>query len=158
MIQPSREEEAMLFDRNLQELGLELPELPKPAGNYVHSVRTGNLVFLAGKVPVHSNGKVGADVTIEQAYADARETGLYLLAAIKAELGTLDKVSRVVRVFGMVNAAPDFGDHPKVINGCSDLFGEVFGDTGRHARCAVGMGSLPGGKTVEIEAVFEVAE
>lgn len=147
----------MSFESRLHELGIELPDLPAPAGNYVHGVLAGKLLFLAGKGPAKSKGKVGTDVSIEQAYADARETGLYLLSAIKAELGSLDGVRRVVRVFGMVNAAPDFCDHPKAINGCSDLFVEVFGDAGRHARCAVGMGSLPGDMTVEIEAVVEVA-
>lgn len=147
----------MSFENRLQELGIELPDLPAPAGNYVHGVLAGKLLFLSGKGPVKSKGKVGADVSVEQAYADARETGLYLLSAVKTELGSLDSVRRVVRVFGMVNAAPDFCDHPKVINGCSDLFVEVFGDAGRHARCAVGMGSLPGDMTVEIEAVVEVA-
>ena len=127
-----------------------------PAGNYVHGVLTGNLLFLAGKVPATSQGKVGADVIIEQATADARETGLYLLSAIKNELGSLDRVKQIVRVFGMVNAAPDFTGHGQVMNGCSDLFVEVFGDAGRHARCSVGMGSLPGNFTVEIEAVVEV--
>jgi len=101
-------------------------------------------------------GKVGRDVTLDEAKQHARNVGLQLLAALRDEIGSLDKVVRFGRVFGMVNAVPDFADHPKVINGCSDLFVEVFGDRGRHARCAVGMGSLPFNMTVEIEALVEV--
>jgi enamine deaminase RidA (YjgF/YER057c/UK114 family) len=147
----------MSFDARLEELGITLPQVPAPAGNYVHAVRTGNLLHLAGKGP-RSTGKVGADVSVDQAYEDARATGLILLAVMKQALGTLDRVARVVKVFGMVNAAPDFGDQPKVINGCSDLFVEVFGDAGRHARSAVGMGSLPNQITVEIECIVEVTD
>jgi len=143
----------------LTEIEASLPPVPTPAGNYVHAVRTGNLLFLAGKGPISDvQGKVGADFTKEQAYQYARETGLTLLAVIKQELGTLSRVKRVVKVLGMVNATPDFGDQPFVINGCSDLFVEVFGEAGWHARSAVGMGSLPGGIPVEIEAIIEVAE
>ncbi len=134
-----------------------LPPVPDAAGNYVHAVRTGKLVFLAGK-GVLVQGKVGHDFTKEQAYQFARETGLILLAVLKQELGTLRKVKRVVKVLGMVNATPDFGEHPFVINGCSDLFVEVFGDAGRHARSAVGMGSLPHQIPVEIEAIVEVED
>ena len=134
-----------------------LPPVPTPAGNYVHAVRTGNLLFLAGKGPT-ATGKVGIEYTKEQAYQFARETGLVLLAVIKQELGSLRKVKRVVKVLGMVNATPEFGDHPFVINGCSDLFVEVFGEFGRHARSAVGMGSLPMNIPVEIEAIVEVID
>ena len=134
-----------------------LPPVPDAAGNYVHAARTGNLLFLAGK-GVLVQGKVGHDFTKEQAYQFARETGLILLAVLKQELGTLRRVKRVVKVLGMVNATPDFGDHPYVINGCSDLFVEVFGEAGRHARSAVGMGSLPHNIPVEIEAIVEVAD
>src|ERR1044071_8913612 len=134
-----------------------LPPVPAAAGNYVHAVRTGNHLYLAGK-GVLVAGKVGQDFTKEQAYQFARETGLILLAVIKQELGTLRKVKRVVKVLGMVNATPDFGDHPYVINGCSDLFVEVFGDAGRHARSAVGMSSLPHGIPVEIEVIIEVTD
>ncbi|MBI1766153.1 MAG: RidA family protein [Acidobacteria bacterium] len=134
-----------------------LPPVPDAAGNYVHAVRTGNLVYLAGK-GVLVQGKVGHDFTKEQAYQFARETGLILLAVLKQELGTLRKVKRVVKVLGMVNATPDFGEHPFVINGCSDLFVEVFGEAGRHARAAVGMGSLPHQIPVEIEAIVEVED
>ncbi len=148
----------MSIDARLDELGITLPPIPDPAGNYVHAVRTGNLIHLAGKGPRNSTGKVGAEVTVEQAYEAARETGLTLLAVMRQELGTLDRVARVVKVFGMVNAAPGFGQQPAVINGCSDLFVEVFGDSGRHARSAVGMGSLPNQITVEIECIIEVTD
>ncbi|WP_038039882.1 RidA family protein [Thermorudis peleae] len=151
----------MEVERRLAELGITLPKVPEPAGNYVHAVQTGNLVFLSGKGPLNPDGtvpigKVGRDVTTAEAYQHARSVGLTLLAVLKEHLGDLDRVRRVVKVFGMVNAAPDFGEHPAVINGCSDLFVEVFGDRGRHARSAVGMGSLPHGITVEIEAIVEV--
>jgi enamine deaminase RidA (YjgF/YER057c/UK114 family) len=148
----------METEKHLRELGIELPAIPDPAGNYVHAVRTGNLLFLSGKGPRGSQGKVGASVSIEQAYADARKVGLILLAVMRHELGTLDRVVRVVKVLGMVNAEPDFGAQPKVINGCSDLFVEVLGERGRHARSAVGMGSLPNQITVEIECIVEVAD
>lgn len=148
----------MSIDARLEELGLELPAVPDPAGNYVHAVRTGNLLFLAGKGPRGSTGKVGAEVSVDDAYAAARDTGLTLIAVMKSELGSLDRVARIVKVFGMVNAVPEFGQQPQVINGCSDLFVEVFGDTGRHARSAVGMGSLPSQITVEIECIVEVTD
>ena len=134
-----------------------LPPVPQPGGNYVHAVRTGNLLFLAGK-GVAAKGKVGIEFTKEQAYQFARETGLILLAVMKQELGSLRRVKRVVKVLGMVNATADFQDHPFVINGCSDLFIEAFGENGRHARSAVGMGSLPSGIPVEIEAIVEVID
>jgi enamine deaminase RidA (YjgF/YER057c/UK114 family) len=148
--------EALMSDK-LEEIEASLPPVPKPAGNYVDAVRTGNLLFLAGKA-ARVSGKVGADYTKEQAYQYARETGLILLAVMKQELGTLRRVKRVVKVLGMVNATPEFGDHPFVINGCSDLFVEVFGESGRHARSAVGMGSLPSGIPVEIEAIVEITD
>jgi enamine deaminase RidA (YjgF/YER057c/UK114 family) len=152
----------MPIEARLKELKIELPPVPKPGGNYVHAVRTGNLLFLAGKGPFNPDGsvpkgKVGRDVPTEEAYKHARSVGLTLLAVMKETLGDLDRVKRVVKVLGMVNAIPEFGDQPKVINGCSDLFVEVFGEKGRHARSAVGMGSLPGGITVEIEAIVEFA-
>lgn len=135
--------------------------MSQPVANYVNAVRTGNLLFLAGKGPRPENGKrpsgkVGREYTAEQAYQHARTVGLDLLAVMRAELGSLDKVKRVVKVLGMVNAVPEFGDHPKVINGCSDLFVEVLGERGKHARSAVGMGSLPMGIPVEIECIVEV--
>jgi enamine deaminase RidA (YjgF/YER057c/UK114 family) len=149
-------------EARLRELGIELPKVTAPVANYVPSARLGNIVFLAGTGPLNPDGsrpqgKVGRDVTLEQANQHARNAGLQLLAALREAAGSLDKVVRFGRVFGMVNAVPEFTDHPKVINGCSDLFVEVFGDRGRHARGAVGMGSLPFNMTVEIEAVVEVA-
>lgn len=149
----------MSAEAKIQELGIELPPVPAPAGNYVHAVQTGNLLYLAGKGPIDSNakGKVGTDVSVEDAYEHARQVGLTLIAVMKQELGSLDRVTRIVKVLGMVNGAPDFGQQPQVINGCSDLFVEVFGDAGRHARSAVGMGSLPNQITVEIEVIVEVS-
>jgi enamine deaminase RidA (YjgF/YER057c/UK114 family) len=147
----------MSVEARLQELGITLPTVGAPMGNYVHAVRTGNLLFLSGKGP-RSQGKVGSSVTVEKAYDDAREVGLMLLAVMKEAAGSLDKVTRIVKVLGMVNAVPDFGQQPQVINGCSDLFVEVFGENGRHARSAVGMGSLPNNITVEIEVIVEVTD
>ena len=152
----------MSAEKRLQELKLELGDVSAPIGNYVNAVRTGNLLFLAGKGPradadgKRPRGKVGREYTVEQAYQHARTVGLDLLAVMRKELGSLDKVKRVVKVLGMVNAAPEFTEHPKVINGCSDLFVEVFGEAGKHARSAVGMGSLPMGIPVEIECIVEV--
>lgn len=149
----------MAVEDTLKEKGIELPNVPAPAGNYVHAVQTGNLLFLSGKGPIDSNakGKVGADVSAEDAYQHARQVGMTLISVMKQELGSLDRVNRVVKVLGMVNAAPDFTGPPGVINGCSDLFVEVFGDAGRHARSAVGMGALPNQITVEIEVIVEVS-
>src|SRR6476661_6941978 len=151
----------MKTERRLKELGIELAKPTSPMANYVNAVRTGNLLYLAGKGPglpgqPMPSGKVGRDFTIEQGYEYARQTGLSLIAVMKAELGDLDKVTRIVKVLGMVNATPEFGHQPEVINGCSDLFVEVFGERGRHARSAVGMGSLPRGIPVEIECIVEI--
>ena len=152
----------MSAEANLKKLGIDLGKVSAPVANYVNAVRTGNLLFLAGKGPrVDASGhrpigKVGRDFTAEQAYQHARSVGLDLLAVMRTELGSLDKVKRVVKVLGMVNAVPEFTDHPKVINGCSDLFVEVLGEAGKHARSAVGMGSLPMGIPVEIECIVEV--
>jgi len=151
----------MSAENRLKTLAIELPQLSAPVANYVNAVRAGKLLFLAGKGPsvvdgLRPQGKLGREFTVEQGYRFARSTGLALLAVMKAELGSLDRVKRVVKVLGMVNAGPDFHDQPKVINGCSDLFVEVFGDAGRHARSAVGMGSLPNGIPVEIEAIVEI--
>jgi len=144
-------------EKRLKELGIELGPVTPPVANYVNAVRTGNLLFLAGKGPAGGvTGVVGKDISVEDAYKHARTTGLNLLAVMRAELGSLDRVRRVVKVLGMVNAVPGFGDQPKVINGCSDLFVEVFGERGRHARSAVGMGSLPNNIPVEIECIVEV--
>jgi enamine deaminase RidA (YjgF/YER057c/UK114 family) len=143
-------------DRNLEKLGITLPALTPPVANYVNAVKAGNLLFLAGKGPGNVAGKLGREFTVEQGYRHARAVGLNLLAVMKDELGSLDRVRRVVKVLGMVNAVPEFADQPRVINGCSDLFVEVFGERGRHARSAVGMSSLPMGIPVEIECIVEI--
>jgi enamine deaminase RidA (YjgF/YER057c/UK114 family) len=149
-------------EKKLKELGIDLGAVSAPIANYVNAVRAGDLLFLAGKGPradasgKRPQGKVGREYTAEQAYQHARGVGMDLLAVMRAELGSLDKVKRVIKVLGMVNAMPEFQDHPKVINGCSDLFVAVLGERGRHARSAVGMGSLPMQITVEIEAVLRI--
>ena len=150
-------------ESQLSELGIELPQASTPVANYVNAVRTGNLIFLAGKGPRkpeggNVTGKLGADLTIEEGYEAARLAGIAQLSVLKAELGNLNRVKRVVKVKGMVNSVPDFTDHPKVVNGYSDLMVEVFGERGKHARAAVGMGSLPSNIAVEIEMVVEVFE
>ena len=150
-------------EANLEKLGIELNTPSAPVANYVNAVRVGNMIFLSGKGPRKADGenimgKVGTDLTIEEGYEAARITGINQLSVLKAELGNLNKVVRCVKVLGMVNAAPDFTDHPKVINGYSDLMVEVFGDRGKHARAAVGMGSLPSNIAVEIEMIVEVQE
>ena len=151
----------MSIEQRVKDLGIELPAVTPPVATYVNAVRTGNLLFLSGKIPVTADGqmlkgKVGADVSTEEAARHARLVGLHLIAVMRHELGSLDKVRRVVKLLGMVNAVPEYGEQPKVINGCSDLMVEVFEDKGRHARSAIGVGSLPLGVTVEIEALVEV--
>ena len=152
----------MSAEKRLKALKIDLGTVSAPVANYVNAVQTGNLLFLAGKGPrpgadgKRPKGKVGREYTVEQAYQHARTVGLDLLAVMRNELGSLDKVRRVVKVLGMVNAVAEFEDQPKVINGCSDLFVEVFGEAGKHARSAVGMGSLPMGIPVEIEVIVEV--
>jgi enamine deaminase RidA (YjgF/YER057c/UK114 family) len=148
-------------EKNLEELKITLSAPSSPVANYVNAVRTGNLIFLSGKGPLQANGeniegKVGTDLTIEEGYEAARITGINQLSVLKSELGNLNKVVRVIKVLGMVNAGSDFTDHPKVINGYSDLMVAVFGERGKHARAAVGMGSLPGNIAVEIEMIVEV--
>lgn len=148
-------------DKRLERLGIELPQASPPVANYVNAVRTGDLLFMSGKGPLKPDGslivgKLGDDLSVADGYAAARLTGLNLLAALKREVGTLDRVRRIVKVLGMVNAVPTFQDHPKVINGFSDLMVDVFADRGRHARSAVGMGSLPDGIAVEIEMIVEL--
>ena len=148
-------------ESQLAKLGIELPEAANPVANYVNAVQTGNLLFLAGKGPKNTDGeyvtgKLGEDLTVEEGYQAARLVGINQLAVLKAELGNLNRVKRIVKVLGMVNAAPDFGNQPEVVNGFSDLMVEVFGERGTHARAAVGMGSLPRGIAVEIEMVVEV--
>lgn len=142
----------------LAALGIVLPEAPSPIANFVTHVTEGKLLFLSGQGPSEANGtlhtgKVGADVSVADAYAHARLTGINLIAVMHAALGDLGRVRRVVKLLGMVNATPEFSDHPAVINGCSDLMNEVFGERGIHARSAVGFASLPNQITVEIEAV-----
>lgn len=144
-------------------MDITLPKVPKPVANYVNVVQSGNLLFLAGKGPQKANGtyitgKVGSDLTLEEGQKAARLTAINQLAVLKAELGDLNKIKRIVKVNGMVNASPDFGHQPEVINGFSDLMIEIFGTRGRHARVAVGMGSLPRNIAVEIDMVVELKE
>jgi enamine deaminase RidA (YjgF/YER057c/UK114 family) len=153
----------MTPEEKLASLSLALPPAPVPVANYLPCRRADNLLFLSGQGPRQADGtfrtgRVGRDVSIERAYDDARLTGLNLLAIAKAHLGELSRIEAVVKLLGMVNAEPDFADHPKVINGCSDLLVEVLGEAGRHARSAVGMGSLPNRITVEIEAILLVRD
>ena len=147
-------------EERLAALGLTLPSVPTPMANYVPYRLAGNFLYLSGQGPKRTDGsfmvgRLGEDASVEQGYEAARLTGLQLLAVAKAALGELSRVDAVVKLLGMVTAEPAFGDHPKVINGCSDLLVEVFGDAGRHARSAVGMGSLPNGIMVEIEAILQ---
>ncbi len=150
----------MTPEENLASLGITLPPVATPIANYVPSVRTGNLLFVSGNGPSddlpNRAGKLGADLTVEQGYAVARDVGIKLIASIQDAVGDLSRVKRIVKLLGMVNSAPDFGDQPAVINGCSDLLVAVFGDAGKHARSAVGMGALPGDIAVEIELIAEV--
>lgn len=151
----------MSAEAKLKELGIELPAAPKPVGTYVGAVQVGNLLFMSGcgpRLPDNSSiiGKVGQDMDVQAAYDAARLVGLNMLANIRANIGSLDKVRRVVKVLGMVNAVPEFTEQPKVINGFSDLFHEVFGEAGLGARSAVGMGSLPFQIPVEVEMILEV--
>lgn len=150
----------MTPEENLASLGITLPPVATPIANYVPSVRTGNLLFVSGNGPSddlpNRTGKLGADLTVEQGYEVARDVGIKLIASIQDAVGDLSRVKRIVKLLGMVNSAPDFGDQPAVINGCSDLLVAVFGDKGKHARSAVGMGALPGDIAVEIELIAEV--
>lgn len=150
-------------EAKLKEKGIILTTPGKPVANYVNAVRVGNLLYLAGKGPAKPDGtsitgKVGKDLTIEQGYEAARLTAINHLAVLKAELGDLNKVKRIVKVLGMVNCTEDFKDQPKVINGYSDLMVEIFGDKGKHARSAVGMYALPMNIAVEVEVIVEVEE
>jgi enamine deaminase RidA (YjgF/YER057c/UK114 family) len=153
----------MTPETRLVELKLELPPAPRPLGLYKPVVIVGNLVYASGHGPVRSDGTliqgvVGADLDLEGGKAAARQVGLTLLATLRANLGSLDRVKRVIKTLGMVNSAPDFYEHPKVINGCSELFAEIWGaDLGIGARSAVGLGPLPGNIAVEIEVIFELA-
>ena len=152
----------MTPEEKLKSLGLVLPKVPTPVANYVPFKVDGRTIYLSGQGPRRPDGtlitgRVGEDISIEQAYECARLIGLGLLAAAKLASGDLGKVE-VLKLLGMVNAVPGFGDQPKVINGCSDLFVEVLGERGRHARSAVGMGSLPGNMPVEIEAIMRIVD
>ncbi len=151
----------MSVEARLQSLRITLPKLPAPGGAYLPGVLHNGVLYLSGQGPLLDNGTmatgiVGGDVSLEEARVHARHTGLVLLSAAREILGSLDRVERMLSVLGMVNAAPDFTEHPKVINGCSELFIEVFGESGKHARAAVGMATLPGRITVEITAVMAV--
>jgi len=152
----------MSAEKRLVELKLKLPPAPKPVAVYRTMVVAGNVAYVSGHGPLKSDGtmicgRVGGDLDLAAGKAAARQTGLAILASLRAELGSLDRVKRLLKVLGMVNATPDFRDHPAVINGCSELFAEVFGpENGIGARSAVGMGSLPGNIAVEIEAIFEI--
>jgi enamine deaminase RidA (YjgF/YER057c/UK114 family) len=148
-------------EARLAELGITLSVPASPVANYVNAVQSGNLLFLAGKGPKKEDGeyitgKVGEDLTVEEGYEAARLVAINQLAVLKAELGNLNRVKRIVKVLGMVNCGPGFGDQPEVVNGFSDLMVEVFGERGKHARAAVGMASLPRGIAVEVELVVEV--
>ena len=142
---------------------LVLPPAPKPVATYVTAVRHGDTLYVSGHGPLRPDGnmytgKVGADVDLAAGQAAARQTGLAILATVKSHLGTLDRVVKLIKVLGMVNCPPEFADQPKVINGFSDLMVEVFGEAGKGARSAVGMGSLPGNISVEIEAIFQIRD
>ena len=148
-------------EQKLKELGIQLSSPSSPVANYVNTVRTGNLIFISGKGPLKTDGnyvlgKLGENLTLEQGYEAARLTAINLISTLKASIGDLSKVKRIVRVTGMVNSTSDFTDHPKVVNGCSDLLVEVFGDNGKHTRAAVGMNSLPLNIAVEIDMIVEV--
>ncbi len=153
---------AMSADQKIIELNIELPPAPKPMGVYKPIVIVDNIAYLSGHGPLLPDGslltgRVGSEVDQDAGYAAARQTGLAMLATLQARLGSLDKVKRVVKVLGVVNSTPDFLTHPAVINGCSELFAQVWGDdAGVGARSAIGMGSLPGNISVEIEGIFEI--
>ena len=149
------------IEDKLKAMGIELPAPGKPGGNYVSAVRTGNLVYLAGVGPRQANGelvigKLGRDLTVEQGYEAAKWCAVSMLGNLRTEIGDLDKVVRFVKLLGMVNSDPDFTQPPAVVNGCSDLLVELYGERGKHARSAVGLATLPNGMAVEIEAVIEV--
>ena len=154
----------MSADARIEELGIELPPAAKPQGVYKPLVITGNLAYISGHGPLKSDGtlmtgRVGSEVDQAAGYQAARQTGLAILATLKKELGSLDRIEKVVKSLGMVNSSADFTEHPSVVNGFSELMGEVFGEEkGISARSAVGMGSLPGNISVEIEAIFELKD
>ena len=150
-------------DARIQELNLDLPNAPKPVATYVTAQRHGDLLYVSGHGPYQSDGsliigRLGENMDVPAGQAAARQTGLAILATVRSHLGSLDKVVKLIKVLGMVNSTPDFGDQPLVINGFSDLMVEVFSDAGKGARSAVGMGALPKGIAVEIEAIFQVKD
>lgn len=150
-------------ERRLKELGIDLPAPHPPIANYVNARWDGTKLYLSGKGPDYPDGrvgtgKVGGDVTVEDAYEHARQTAINLLAALRHEIGSLDRVDYFVKLLGLVNGTPDFQDHPQVVNGCSDLLVDIFGERGQHARSAVGAGSLPGNITVEIEMIVRIKD
>jgi enamine deaminase RidA (YjgF/YER057c/UK114 family) len=148
-------------EQKLIELGLKLPQTSRPLANYLPAVQTGKLLFLSGHGPVddgktRTSGKLGRELTVEEGYQTARNVGLNLLATVKATTGDLDKVKQIVKLTGMVNCTEEFKDIPRVVNGCSDLLVEIFGERGKHSRCAVGMQSLPNHWPVEIDMILEL--
>jgi enamine deaminase RidA (YjgF/YER057c/UK114 family) len=154
----------MIIESKLKELGLSLPNAPKPVGAYLLAQRTGNLLFLSGTTCYLENGKllftgrVGKELNVEQGYQAAQQTMLNLLSVVKAELGDLDRVERIIKLNGYVNSAPDFDQQPSVINGASDLLEKIYGLRGKHARTSIGVSDLPGHIPVEIEMVLEICQ
>lgn len=153
----------MSYEAKIKELGLTIPEAPKPVAAYVPAVRSGNLVYTAGQIPflngeLKYKGKLGKDLTVEEGYEAAKLCALNCLSVIKGVIGDLDKIVRVVRVGGFVNSVPEFSDQPKVVNGASELLGQIFGEAGKHARAAVGSINLPINAAVEVEMVVEVKD
>lgn len=151
-----------MIEQKLKDLGITLPVPPKPAGSYIPVVRSGNLAFVSGQIPMQNGkvlftGKVPNERTVEEAQEAAKLCAINILAQLKANIGSLDKISKIVRVSGFVNAAQDFAEHPKIINAASDLFFEIFGENGKHSRIAVGVSSLPLNSTVEIDMTVEIA-
>ena len=151
----------MSFDARITQLGITLPDAPAPAANYVPYVQSGKLLFVSGQIAAGPEGlirgRLGEDMDATAGAAAAQACGLALIAQARAALGSLDRIARVVKLTGFVNSTPDFTDQPEVVNGCSDLMVEVFGEAGRHARAAVSAAALPRGVAVEIEAIFEIA-
>ena len=151
----------MSFDTRIAQLGITLPDAPAPAANYVPYVQSGKLLFVSGQISAGPEGlirgRLGEDMDTAAGAVAARACGLAMIAQARAALGSLDRIARVVKLTGFVNSTPDFTDQPEVVNGCSDLMVEVFGDAGRHARAAVSAASLPRGVAVEVEAIFEIA-
>jgi enamine deaminase RidA (YjgF/YER057c/UK114 family) len=151
----------MNVDEKINSLGINLPEIGSPMGNFLPCIRTGNLLYISGQIPFDSSGKpvtgvVGDNVSSEEAYKYARLAGLYILSVAQAYLNSLDRIRKIVKINGYVNCIVGFTDQPAVINGCSDLFVELWGDNGKHARAAIGVSGLPAGVPVEIEAIFEI--